>query len=120
MQDLRKISKKAEYFIQKVLSQSVHDKETSWKEKTMLSVSEPFVLTREGIPKIFSVVRDDRYPHRETGIGLWLIANGTVDAGDAEHPDRLFIVNPENICTHKIWYFPTRWRGFLTSPHCKV
>ena len=52
--------------------------------------SEPFVLTREGIPKIFSVVRDDRYPHPETGRGLWLIANGTVDAGDAEHPDRLF------------------------------
>ena len=56
----------------------------------MLSVSEPFVLTREGIPKIFSVVRDDRYPHPETGIGLWLIANGTVDASDEERPDRLF------------------------------
>ncbi len=52
--------------------------------------SEPFVLTREGFPKIFSVVRDDRYPHPETGIGLWLISNGTVDAGDEEHPDRLF------------------------------
>jgi len=50
--------------------------------------SEPFVLTREGLPKIFSVVRDDRYPHPETGIGLWLIANGT--AGDAELHDRLF------------------------------
>ena len=52
--------------------------------------SEPFVLTREGFPKIFSVVRDDRYPHPETGRGLWLIANGTVEAGDEEHPDRLF------------------------------
>ena len=52
--------------------------------------SEPFVLTRDGFPKIFSVVRDDRYPHRDTGIGLWLIANGTVDAGDEERPDRLF------------------------------
>ncbi|MCY4571140.1 MAG: RNA polymerase sigma factor [Candidatus Poribacteria bacterium] len=52
--------------------------------------SEPFVLTRDGFPKIFSVVRDDRYPHPETGRGLWLIANGTVDAGDAERPDRLF------------------------------
>ena len=52
--------------------------------------SEPLVLTRDGFPKIFSVVRDDRYPHPETGIGLWLILNGTVDAGDAEHPDRLF------------------------------
>ena len=52
--------------------------------------SEPFVLTREGLPKIFSVVRDDRFPHVETGMGLWLISNGTVDAGDEEHPDRLF------------------------------
>ena len=53
-------------------------------------VSEPFVLTRDGFPKIFSVVRDDRFPHLETGIGLWLISNGTVGAGDEEHPDRLF------------------------------
>ena len=52
--------------------------------------SEPFFLTREGFPKIFSVVRDDRYPHPETGIGLWLIANGTFDPGNVEHPDRLF------------------------------
>ena len=53
-------------------------------------VSEPFVLTRDGFPKIFSVVRDDRFPHLETGIGLWLISNGTIGAGDAEHPGRLF------------------------------
>ena len=52
--------------------------------------SEPFVLTREGFPKIFSVVRDDRYPHPETDRGLWLIANGTFDPGNVEHPDRLF------------------------------
>ena len=52
--------------------------------------SEPFVLTREGLPKIFSVVRDDRYPHPETGRGLWLIANGIFDPGNVEHPDRLF------------------------------
>ena len=52
--------------------------------------SEPFVLTREGSPKIFSVVRDDRYPHPESGRGLWLIANGTFDPGNVEHPDRLF------------------------------
>ena len=52
--------------------------------------SEPFVLTREGLPKIFSVIRDDRYPHSETGIGLWLISNGTFNAVDEEHPDRLF------------------------------
>ena len=30
------------------------------------------------------------YPHDETDIGLWLIANGTVDAEDVGHPDRLF------------------------------
>ena len=35
-------------------------------------------------------MRDDRHPHLETGIGLWLISNVTVDARDAEHPDRLF------------------------------
>ena len=52
--------------------------------------SEPFVLTREGLPKLFSVVSDDRYPHPDTGTGLWLIANGTLNAGDAERPDRLF------------------------------
>ena len=48
--------------------------------------SEPFFLTREG----FSVVRDDNVPHPETGIGLWLIANGTFDPNNVEHPDRLF------------------------------
>ena len=52
--------------------------------------SEPFVLTREGLPKIFSVLRDDRYPHLETGIGLWLISNGTVDVGKGEPLGRLF------------------------------
>ena len=52
--------------------------------------SEPFILTREGFPKIFSVVRDDNFSQFETGIGLWLIANGTVEAGDKEHPGRLF------------------------------
>ena len=52
--------------------------------------SEPFVLTREGLPKIFSVVRDDNFSQFETGIGLWLIANGTLDVGDAENPNRLF------------------------------
>ena len=52
--------------------------------------SEPFVLTDDGIPKIFSVIRDDKHPHRETGIGLWLISNVTVDARDKSHPHRLF------------------------------
>ena len=52
--------------------------------------SEPFVFTREGLPKIFSVLRDDRYPHLETGIGLWLISNGTVDVGKGEPLGRLF------------------------------
>ena len=53
-------------------------------------MSEPFVLTHDGLPKIFSVVRDDNYPHLETGIGLWLISNNTVDPGNWQHPDRLF------------------------------
>jgi RNA polymerase sigma factor (sigma-70 family) len=61
-------------------------------------VSEPFVLTHDGFPKIFSVVRDDRFSHLETGIGLWLISNGTVGAGDEEYPDRLFNASdPEGV-----------------------
>lgn len=52
--------------------------------------SEPFVLTPDGFPKIFSVARDDRYPHRDTGIGLWLVSNGTVEAGNEKHPAILF------------------------------
>ena len=52
--------------------------------------SESFVLTPDGFPKIFSVVRGDIFPHPELGIGLWLISNGTVDAENAEHPVRLF------------------------------
>ena len=58
--------------------------------------SEPFVLTREGLPKIFSVVRDDRYPYPKTNTGLWLIANGTFNAVDEEHPDRLFNASDED------------------------
>ena len=59
--------------------------------------SEPFILTREGFPKIFSVARDDKFPHSETGIGLWLIANGTINVGD-EGPDRLFNASaPEGV-----------------------
>ncbi len=52
--------------------------------------SEPFVLTPDGFPKIFSVVRGDRFVPPEIGIGLWLIANGAVNAEDPEHPNRLF------------------------------
>ena len=52
--------------------------------------SEPFVLTDDGFPKIFSVIQDDESPHVETGIGLWLISNGTVEAEAVGHPDRLF------------------------------
>ena len=60
--------------------------------------SEPFVLTRDGLPKIFSVARDDRYPHPETGIGLWLVSNGTIKAEDIELPGRLFKASdPEEI-----------------------
>ena len=71
-------------------AESVYEEGTPWKEKTMFSASEPFVLTRDGFPKIFCLVADGRYPHNETGIGLWVISNDPVDAEDAEHPDRLF------------------------------
>ena len=65
-----------------------------WATRERLSeffvASEPFVLTADGLPKIFSVGRDDRFPNPEAGIDLWLISNDTVDAEDKEHPDRLF------------------------------
>ena len=61
-------------------------------------MSEPFFLTPDGLPKIFSVVRDDKHPHFETGIGLWLISNNTVFAGHELRPDRLFSAfDPEGV-----------------------
>ena len=60
--------------------------------------SEPFFLTHDGFPKIFSVVRDDKHPDLEAGIGLWLISNGTIGPGDGEHPGRLFNASdPEEV-----------------------
>ena len=68
--------------------------QSDWRTGERLSdffvASEPFALTRDGFPKIFSVIRADRYPHRDTGIGLWLVSEGTVDAGTEKHADRLF------------------------------
>ena len=62
-----------------------------WRTGKRLSeffvASQPFVLTRDGLPKIFSVVRDDRYPHSETGIGLWLISNGADRLFNASDPE---------------------------------
>ena len=62
-----------------------------WRTRERLSeffvASKPFVLTRDGLPKIFSVVRDDRYPHPETGIGLWLILNGADRLFNASDPE---------------------------------
>ena len=55
-----------------------------------LVASEPFVLAHDIIPKIFTVVRDDNFSQFETGIGLWLISNDTLDVKDKELPDRLF------------------------------
>lgn len=52
--------------------------------------SQPFVLTPDVFPKIFSVGRDDRFPNLETDIDLWLISNITVDTEDKDYPDRLF------------------------------
>ena len=52
--------------------------------------SEPFVLTPDVFPKIFSVGRDDNFPHDETGIGLWLISNNIVEDENIGFPDKLF------------------------------
>ena len=47
-------------------------------------------LYDDGLRKIFSIIRDDEFPHKETGIGLWLISNNVVDAADPDHRARLF------------------------------
>ena len=52
--------------------------------------SEAIDLYDDGVPKIFSIIRDDEFPHKETGIGLWLISNNVVDAADPDHRARLF------------------------------
>lgn len=52
--------------------------------------SEAIDLYADGVPKIFSIIRDDEFPHEETGIGLWLISNNVVDAADPAHRARLF------------------------------
>ena len=52
--------------------------------------SEAIDLYADGVPKIFSIIRDDAFPHKETGIGLWLISNNVVDAADPDHRARLF------------------------------
>ena len=68
--------------------------QSDWRTGERLSdffvASEPFILTRDGFPKIFSVIRADESPHRDTGIGLWLVSEGTVDAETEKHADRLF------------------------------
>ena len=52
--------------------------------------TEAIDLYADGLRKIFSVIRDDEFPHKETGIGLWLISNNVVDAADPGHRARLF------------------------------
>ena len=52
--------------------------------------TEAIDLYADGVPKIFSIIRDDAFPHKETGIGLWLISNNVVDAADPDHRARLF------------------------------
>ena len=52
--------------------------------------TEAIDLYADGVPKIFSIIRDDKFPHKETGIGLWLISNNVVDAADPGHRARLF------------------------------
>jgi len=52
--------------------------------------TEAIDLYADGLEKIFSIIRDDAFPHKETGIGLWLISNNVVDAADPDHRARLF------------------------------
>ena len=83
------------------------DSRTGKRLSEFFVASEPFVLTRDGLPKIFSVARDDRYPHPETGIGLWLISNGSqrlFNASDPEgfdHGGRFAFVIPNNTKSEK-------------------
>ena len=58
--------------------------------------TEAIDLYADGLPKIFSIIRDDEFPHKETGIGLWLISNNVVDAADPGNRARLFNPADEN------------------------
>lgn len=49
-------------------------------------------LFNDGVRKIFSIVRDDKYPHQDTGLGFWLISNNIENAGQP----RLFNSEREN------------------------
>ena len=52
--------------------------------------TEAIDLYADGVPKIFSIIRDDAFPHKETGIGLWLISNNVADAAEQDRRARLF------------------------------
>lgn len=45
---------------------------------------EPMDFFADGILKIFSIHRDDEFPHPDTNVGLWLISNNVED-GDGPH-----------------------------------
>ena len=47
-------------------------------------------LYDDDMPRIFSIIRDDAFPHKDTNIGLWLISNTIIDAADVNQRDRLF------------------------------
>ena len=60
--------------------------------------TEKITLANDGIPRVFSIVRDDAFPHPDTGVGLWLISNNLLDAADAGGRDRLFNpADPEGV-----------------------
>ncbi len=73
-----------------------------------------FIATEEnnwyadGIPQIFSIVRDDTSPHPETNIGLWLNSNALIEnTTNNTDQDRLFnSLNPEDYCGRFAFIIP--------------
>ena len=60
-------------------------------------------LFNDGVRKIFSIVRDDEYPHQDTEFGFWLISNNIENAGQP----RLFNSEKENDFGGRfVWVLP--------------
>ena len=55
---------------------------------------EPMNLFADGLRKIFSIHRDDEFPHPDTNVGLWLISNNIEDVNGPRLFDPL---DPEGV-----------------------
>ena len=55
----------------------------------------PIRLAADGKPRIASIIRDDNFPHAETGIGLWVVLNDVI--ADDGQPRRFHPLDPEGM-----------------------